>query len=85
MEHRYHSACDPDHHRIEDDGGSPVELFKAPASLAVGAYPVDPGPEGHALTANEALKYVATAGVGLTISGYKGYSLIDLPSEQVAA
>lgn len=54
---------------IEDTSGT-VELFKGPASLAVGAYPVDPGPEGHPLTANEALKFVATAGVGLTISGF---------------
>ena len=56
---------------IEDDAGT-VELFKAPASLTVGAYPVDPGPQGHPLTANKALQYTATAGVGLTVSGF-GY------------
>lgn len=54
---------------IEDSSGT-VELFKAPTSLAVGTFPVDPGPEGHGLTANEALVYTATAGVGLTISGW---------------
>lgn len=54
---------------IEDTSGT-VEMFKAPASLAVGSFPVDPGPQGHPLTANEALVYTATAGVGLTISGF---------------
>ena len=54
---------------IEDTSGT-VELFKAPASLAVNTYAADPGPLGVALTTNEALKYVATAGVGCTISGF---------------
>jgi hypothetical protein len=56
---------------IEDSSGT-VEVFKAPASLAVGAYPVDPGPLGHPLTTNEALQFTASAGVGLTLSGF-GY------------
>jgi hypothetical protein len=56
---------------VEDSSGT-VEVFKAPASLAVGAYPVDPGPLGHPLTLNEALQYTATAGVGTTLSGF-GY------------
>ena len=56
---------------IEDDGGSPVEIFKAPASLAVGSYYVNHGPLGFPLTANTALQYdCAAAGVGLTVSGY---------------
>ncbi len=55
---------------IEDSSGT-VELFKAPSSLAVGSYPVDPGPLGIALTANEALVFnTAAAGVGATISGF---------------
>lgn len=58
---------------IEDDGGSPVELFKAPASLAVGNYIVDGGGLGISLTTNTALQFdTASAGVGATISGY-GY------------
>lgn len=58
---------------IEDDGASPVELFKAPASLAVGTYGVDAGPVGRRLTENTALEYhPAAAGVGLTLSGF-GY------------
>ena len=58
---------------IEDDGGSAVVLFAAPASLAAGTYVVDAGPLGVALTANTALEYdAAAAGVGLTISGF-GY------------
>jgi len=58
---------------IEDDGSSPVEVFKAPASLAVGTYGVDAGPLGLALTANTALEFdTAAAGVGVTISGF-GY------------
>ena len=56
---------------IEDSSGT-VELFKGPASLAVNAFPVDPGPLGHELTINEALQYTATAGVGCTLSGF-GY------------
>lgn len=56
---------------VEDSGGT-VELFKAPASLAVGTYACDMGPLGVALTAATALNYTATAGVGLTISGF-GY------------
>ena len=56
---------------IEDSSGS-IEVFKGPASLAVGAYPVDPGPVGHDLTNNEALQFTATAGVGATLSGF-GY------------
>lgn len=56
---------------IESSGGG-VEIFKAPASLAAGTYPVDCGPLGVALTAGEALQYTATAGVGLTVSGF-GY------------
>jgi hypothetical protein len=54
---------------IEDTSGT-VEILKIPASAPVGVYPSDPGPLGVALTANEALKYVATAGVGCTISGF---------------
>jgi hypothetical protein len=59
---------------IEDsDASAPVELFKAPASLAAGTYAVDAGPLGKALTANTALEFdTAAAGVGLTISGF-GY------------
>ena len=47
-----------------------TEGFKAPASLAVGTYPVDCGRLGQALPVNTALQYTATAGVGLTISGF---------------
>ena len=60
---------------IEDDGSTPVEIFKAPASLAAGTYAVDAGPLGIALTANTALQFdTAAAGVGATISGF-GYIL----------
>jgi hypothetical protein len=55
---------------IEDTSGT-VELFKAPASLAIGPWPIDAGPLGHPLTTNEALRYVpSAAGSGLTISGW---------------
>lgn len=58
---------------IEDSGASPVEIFKAPASLAAGTYGVDAGPLGKALTVNTALEFdTAAAGVGATISGF-GY------------
>ena len=60
---------------IEDDGGSAVVLFAAPASLAVGTYGVDCGPLGVPVTANTALQYdCGAAGVGATISGW-GYIL----------
>lgn len=62
---------------IEDDAASPVELFKAPASLPAGTYAVDPGPVGIRLTANTALQFdTAAAGVGLTVSGF-GYITKD--------
>lgn len=62
---------------IEDSGGSPVEVFKAPASLAVGNYLVDAGGLGVALTTNTALEFdTASAGVGATISGY-GWIQVD--------
>lgn len=54
---------------IESSSGA-VEVFKAKASQEVGAYPVDPGPLGFPLPADEALQYTATAGVGLTVSGF---------------
>lgn len=54
---------------VEDTSGT-VELFKAPASLAVNTYGVTGGPNGIQLTSNEALVFTASAGVGLTISGY---------------
>ena len=55
---------------IEDSSGT-VELFKAPASLAVGTYAVDMGRQGVPLTENEALVFnTAAAGVGCTISGF---------------
>lgn len=58
---------------IEDTGSSPVELYKAPASLAVGGYGGDHGPIGIALTANTGLEYhPAAAGVQLTVRAY-GY------------
>lgn len=56
---------------VEDKGGAPVEIFKAPASLAVGSYYVNHGPLGFPLTTNTALEFdTAAAGVGCTISGY---------------
>lgn len=63
---------------IENDGaGTIVELFKAPASLAVGSYAMDFGPLGIALAQNTALEYdTAAAGPGLSISGF-GYVRID--------
>jgi len=58
---------------IEDDSATPVEIFKAPASLAVGTYGADMGVLGVALTENTALQFdTAAAGVGCTISGF-GY------------
>jgi hypothetical protein len=57
---------------IEDSAGT-VELFKAPASLGAGAYPVDAGVLGKFLTTNTGLVYTATAGVGLTISAFGYY------------
>ena len=58
---------------IEDDGGTPVELFKAPASLAAGTYAVDAGALGVSCTANTAIQFdTAAAGVAATISGF-GY------------
>lgn len=57
---------------IEDASGT-VEVFKAPASLAVNTYGVDFGPIGKALTENEKLYFnTAAAGVGASISGF-GY------------
>jgi hypothetical protein len=57
---------------LEDASGT-VEVFKAPASLAVGTYGVDFGHQGRVLTENEKLYYnAAAAGVGVTISGF-GY------------
>jgi hypothetical protein len=53
-----------------EDSATTIELFKAPASLAVGTYACDPGPLGKALTAATGLVYTATAGVGLTVSGF---------------
>lgn len=47
-----------------------TELFKAPASLAVGLYGGDAGRTGVRLPSNTALQYTATAGVGLTVSGF---------------
>lgn len=55
-----------------EDGDGTIEVFKAPSSLAAGVYAVDPGVLGVALTANTTLRYTATAGVGLTVSGF-GY------------
>lgn len=58
---------------IEDNSGT-VEIFKAPASLAVGSYYVNLGPLGVALTAAEKLYFnTAAAGVGVTISGWGYY------------
>lgn len=58
---------------IEDNSGA-VELFKAPASLAVGNYFVKAGPLGIQLTTNEKLIFnTAAAGVALTISAYGRY------------
>jgi hypothetical protein len=55
---------------LEDTSGT-VEVFKAPASLAVGTYAVDMGRQGVPLTTNEALVFnTAAAGVGATISGF---------------
>ena len=56
-----------------EDGNGTVEVFKAPASLAAGTYVVDAGVLGIALTANTSLRYTATAGVGLTVSGFGYY------------
>lgn len=56
---------------VESANGA-VEVFKAPASLAVGTYGVDVGPVGVALPEAQALQYTATAGVGVTLSGF-GY------------
>ncbi len=53
-----------------EDGAGTVELFKAPASLAVGTYAVDPGPLGAALTTNSGLVYSSSGGAGVTISGF---------------
>lgn len=59
---------------IEDASASgAVQVFRAPASLAVGTYGVDAGPLGVALTAATALEWDAVAaGVGATVSGF-GY------------
>lgn len=54
---------------LEDSSGT-TELFKAPASLAVGTYACDMGRQGVPLTVNEALQYTASAGVGVTLSGF---------------
>jgi hypothetical protein len=59
---------------IEDTGSSPVEIFKAVTSQAVGSYILDFGPLGIAMSATGAgLEYdCSAAGVSATISCF-GY------------
>lgn len=60
---------------IEETGGTPVELFKAVASQAVGTYLLDYGPLGVAMsTTGTGIEYdCAAAGVSATIAAFGYY------------